>query len=174
MKTSSLGFACLIKVRFKRSRIFSASQGLLDHLWHTALSYVFVIFRTSSLAPWRCGSNFKPNLRNWILSTSCEIGLRWVPHPINDNILVNMIYDIIWSILVQVMTRYRQATSHYLSQCWPRYLADILPRWEAFFMITLWTLPCSFRIIMLLFWNIMLLSMNKCMHFVSFLHTERV
>ena len=37
----------------------------------------------NSLAPERCGGNsnvfFKPSLPNDILSTSCEIGLMWVP-----------------------------------------------------------------------------------------------
>ena len=41
---------------------------------------------------------------------SCEIVLLWMPlHLIDDK-----------STLVQVMAWCRQATSHYLSQCWPR------------------------------------------------------
>ena len=45
-----------------------------------------------------------------ILSNSCEIGLSFVTkNPIDDK-----------STLVQVMAWCRQATSHYLSQCWPR------------------------------------------------------
>ena len=45
------------------------------------------------------------------LSTSWEICLRWVPqNPIIDK-----------STLVQVMAWWCQATSHYMSQCWPRY-----------------------------------------------------
>ena len=46
------------------------------------------------------------------LSTSWEICLRWVPqNPIIDK-----------STLVQVMAWWCQATSHYMSQCWPRYI----------------------------------------------------
>ena len=44
---------------------------------------------------------------------SCEIGLRWMPLDLNDK----------KSTLVQVMAWCRQATSHYLSQCWPRSLS---------------------------------------------------
>ena len=43
----------------------------------------------------------------------CEIALRWISmNPTDDK-----------SILVQVMAWWRQATSHYLSQCWPRSLS---------------------------------------------------
>ena len=41
--------------------------------------------------------------------TSCEIALMWISLDFNDE----------KSILVQVMPRYCQATSHYLNQCWP-------------------------------------------------------
>ena len=41
---------------------------------------------------------------------SCEITLRWMPIDLNDD----------KSTLVEVMAWCRQATSHYLSQCWPR------------------------------------------------------
>ena len=41
---------------------------------------------------------------------SCKIALRWMP--------LNLIDD--RPTLVQVMAWYRQATSHYLNQCWPR------------------------------------------------------
>ena len=43
---------------------------------------------------------------------SCEIALIWVSLDFTDD----------QSTLVQVMAWYRQATSHYLSQCWPRSL----------------------------------------------------
>ena len=52
----------------------------------------------------------------------CEIGLIWMsPYLTNDQ-----------STLVQVMAWCRQATSHYLSQCWPRSLSpsDVTrPQW---------------------------------------------
>ena len=44
---------------------------------------------------------------------SCEIALIWVSLDLNDE----------KSTLVQVMAWCRQATSHYLSQCWPRSLS---------------------------------------------------
>ena len=51
-----------------------------------------------------------------------EIALRWMPLDLTDD----------KSTSVQVMARCHQATSHYLSQCWPRYLSpyDITrPQW---------------------------------------------
>ena len=47
----------------------------------------------------------------WVIS--CKIGLRWMPLDLtNDK-----------STLVQVMAWCRQATSHYLNQCWPKSLS---------------------------------------------------
>ena len=45
-------------------------------------------------------------------SFSCEIALTWKPQDLTDD----------QSTLVQVMAWCRQATSHYLNQCWPRSL----------------------------------------------------
>ena len=42
-------------------------------------------------------------------SISCEIAIRWMPLDLTDD----------ESTLVQVMAWCRQATSHYLNQCWP-------------------------------------------------------
>ena len=50
------------------------------------------------------------SLQIGILSTSCEISLKWV--------LQNIIDD--ESILVPIMVRCHQVASHYLSQYWPR------------------------------------------------------
>ena len=53
---------------------------------------------------------------------SCEITLRWMSLNLTDD----------KSTLVQVMAWCRQATSHYLSQCWPRSLSPydvIRPQW---------------------------------------------
>ena len=55
-------------------------------------------------------------------SRSCEIALRWMP--------LNTFDD--KSTLVQVMTWCHQASSHYLSQCWPRSISPygiIGPQW---------------------------------------------
>ena len=45
-----------------------------------------------------------------ILSIFCEIAIRWMPQHLTDH----------KSTLIQVMAWCRQATSHYLSQCWHR------------------------------------------------------
>ena len=71
----------------------------------------------NSLAPGRFqfnfrSVNFKLVLVNGGWGISCEIALRWVPLDFTDD----------KSTLVQVMVWCRQATSHYLSQCWPRSL----------------------------------------------------
>ena len=56
------------------------------------------------------------------MSTSCAIGFRWVPqNPIDNK-----------STLVQVMAWCRQATSHYMSLCWPRFISPYgvtRPQW---------------------------------------------
>ena len=44
---------------------------------------------------------------------SCELALRWMSLDLTDD----------KSTLVQVMAWYRQATCHYLGQCWPRSLS---------------------------------------------------
>ena len=56
---------------------------------------------------------------------SCKVGLRWKSLDFSDD----------KSTLVQVMTWCCQATSHYLSQCWPRSLSPygvIRPKWVNF------------------------------------------
>ena len=53
---------------------------------------------------------------------SCKIALRWMPLDLTDD----------KSTLVQVMAWCRQATSHYLSQCWPRFMSPYgvtRPQW---------------------------------------------
>ena len=65
----------------------------------------------------------------WVIS--CEFAVRWM--------LLDIIDD--KSTLVQVMAWCRQATSHYLSQCWPRSLtpyAITRPQWVNWFCN--WTL----------------------------------
>ena len=65
----------------------------------------------------RCVNNFqKCSLRTHVtdkfMVTSCEISFRWMQENTCDK-----------SRLVQVVAWCRQATSHYLSQCWSRYVA---------------------------------------------------
>ena len=55
-------------------------------------------------------------------SISYEIALRWIPLDLTDD----------KSTLIQIMASCRQATRHYLSQCWPRSLSPYgvtRPQW---------------------------------------------
>ena len=68
------------------------------------------------MAPGRFEQNFRLLIFNLISVTDgwgifCKIALRWMPLDLTDK-----------STLVQVMAWCRQATSHYLSQCWLRSL----------------------------------------------------
>ena len=57
-----------------------------------------------------------------IVSIFCEIAIRWMPQYLTDH----------KSTLVQVMVWCRQATSHYLSQCWLSSLSPygvVRPQW---------------------------------------------
>ena len=81
----------------------------------------------NSLAPGRFQRNFRKVMFQLILvidgwSISCKIVLKWMPMDLTDG----------KSTLVQVMAWCRQATSHYLSQCWLRSLSPygvIRPQW---------------------------------------------
>ena len=68
----------------------------------------------NSLAPGRCGSNFRSTLFKLIIQNSgygtyCYIALKWMPRNHTNK----------KSMLVQVMAWCHQATSHYMSQSWP-------------------------------------------------------
>ena len=68
----------------------------------------------NSLAPGRPGCHFKTAIFNLVLligifTSSKDNTLRWMPKDLTDD----------KSTLVQVMAWCRQATNHYLSQCWP-------------------------------------------------------
>ena len=72
----------------------------------------------NSLVPGRFKINFSSVIFNLILvvngwGISCETALIWM----------SLDYTYNKSTLVQVMAWCRQATSHYLSQCWPRSLS---------------------------------------------------
>ena len=85
--------------------------------------------RIHSLAPGRPGCHFKTAIFNLVLLTgngiftlSKDNALRWMPRDLTDD----------KSTLVQVMAWRHQATSHYLSQCWPRSLSPCgvtRPQW---------------------------------------------
>ena len=106
----------------------------------------------NSLAPWRFQFNirkviFKLTLVNGGWSISHEIALRWMPQ--------DLTYD--KSTLVQVMAWCRQATSHYLSQCWPRSLSPYgvtSPQWfmsiykkiDSVIMHCTWAMPWDLKV----------------------------
>ena len=81
----------------------------------------------NSLAPGKFQWNFRYAIfkqilviNGWVIS--CEIALIWMSLDFTDD----------QSTLVQVMAWCRQATSHYLSQCWPRSLSPYgvtKPQW---------------------------------------------
>ena len=67
------------------------------------------------LSPRWYGNDFKNAITEYILRIKCmsmldEIALHWMPHKTFDE----------KSTLVQITAWWRKATSHYLSQCWPR------------------------------------------------------
>ena len=83
----------------------------------TLLTLLWVI---NSLAPGKSKRNFSSLIFQIIFQImidgwgiSCELALRWMSLDLTDD----------KSTLVHVMACCRQATSHYLSQCWPRSLS---------------------------------------------------
>ena len=83
-----------------------------------AFQQTFQHQKNSSLAPRSFKWNFRQVIFKLISVTdgwgiSCEIAHRWMLRDLTDDKL----------ILVQVMAWCRQATCHYLSQCWPRSLS---------------------------------------------------
>ena len=75
-----------------------------------------------AVCPCACLSHRPLILQIYILSAFSEIGLRWVPQNPNDD----------YSTLVQAMAWCREATSHYLNQCWPKSLSSYgvtRPQW---------------------------------------------
>ena len=97
---------------------------LWDGMWHNVAQCIGMLY---SLAPRRIQRNFREVIFQLILvidswSFSCKIILKLMPMDLTDG----------KSTLVQVMAWCRQATSHYLSQCWPESLYPygiIRPQW---------------------------------------------
>ena len=123
----------------------------------------------NSLAPGRPRCHFKTAIFNLILligifTSSKYNALRWMPRDLTDD----------KSTLVQVMAWCRQATSHYLSQCWPSSMSPYgitRPQWVnpwyiprnvpmvhvllCFTVVRYWPiLPISFRITSLTLWHL--------------------
>ena len=100
--------------------------------WHPfilveSLQFNWRLGTLNSLAPGRFQFNFrkvifKLTLVNGGWGISYEIAIRWMPLDLTDD----------KSPLVQVMAWCCQATSHYLSQCWPRFMSPngvTRPQW---------------------------------------------
>ena len=65
----------------------------------------------------------KPIIGYIVLGNDCQIAPSWMPQNVTDGTLT----------LVQVMAWCRQETSHYLSQCWPRFMLPYgitRPQWR--------------------------------------------
>ena len=94
----------------------------LSQCWPISMSTHDVIKGqwVNSLAPGKFKRNFRHVIFKQILVTdgwgiTCETALMWMSLDFTDD----------QSTLVQVMAWCRQATSHYLSQCWPRSLSPM-------------------------------------------------
>ena len=100
-------------------------------VWSTTLLwYIFPLSankQLNSLAPVRPECHFKTAIFNFVLligifTSSSDNVVTWMSRDLTDG----------KSTLVQVMAWCRQATSHYLSQCWPRSLTPYgvtRPQW---------------------------------------------
>ena len=103
-------------------------------------STLFIDFYINSLAPGKYEWNFRHVIFKQILvidgwDISCEIALIWMSLDFADD----------QSTLVQVMAWCRQATSHYLSQCWPRSLSPYgvtRPQWVNAIVISKYVSGC--------------------------------
>ena len=82
---------------------------------HMTIPLLYFITKINSLAPGRCGKNFKNIIFKTVIwssswSTRYEIVRKWMSKNLTNE----------KSTLLQVMAWCHQATSHYLSQRWPR------------------------------------------------------
>ena len=99
-------------------KMFPFEDAIMFFIPYLLANWLIVIVAYShinSLAPGRFQFNFRLAIFKLILVNGCwgisyEIALRWMPLDLTDD----------KSTLVQVMAWCRQATSHYLSQCWRR------------------------------------------------------
>ena len=93
----------------------------------TSNAYTYQSLAVNSLAPERFERNLRKIIFKLILMIGgwgnfCKIALRWMSMDLTDD----------KSTLVQVMAWCRQATSHYLSQCWHRFTSPYgitRPQW---------------------------------------------
>ena len=115
-----------------------------------------------SLVPGRCGCNlklaiFKLTPRVDILSTSCAIALGWMPQDFTDD----------KSTLDKIMAWWSQATSHYLSQCWPRFISPYgvaRPQWIKTFLNVEYVQNCTLQQKDTIDKEILLLNISKSVY----------
>ena len=112
---------------FSRVQLTISQQGLGDGLLPKRWQAI------NSLAPGKFEWNFRHVIFKQILvidgwGISCEIALSWKPQDLTDD----------KSTLVQVMAWCHQATSHYLSQCWPRSLSPYGVTWPQWVELSQW------------------------------------
>ena len=124
-----------LKPRFCGIHLIATSSHLPKVLFHKLSFKICFKFTTTSprdqwvnsLAPGRSKCNSKNVIFNLVLligifRSSYDNALRWMPQDLTDD----------KSTLDQVMAWCHQATSHYLSQCWPRFLSPYgvtRPQW---------------------------------------------
>ena len=124
------------------NNLWRASCCFLSWKWLSVTIFSLFFFQkkkpskqiVNSLAPGKFEWNFKYLILQIISvidgwGISCELALRWMSLDLTDD----------KSTLVQVMAWCRQATSHYLSQCWPRSLSPYgvtRPQWVKTWLAT--------------------------------------
>ena len=100
---------------------------------HTKKQHIYAPINSLLRGRWGCNLELIILRFIWqiyIMSISCEIVIRWLPQDLTSD----------KSTLVQIMAWCCQATSHYLSQCWPRSLSPhhaTMPQWIKQIIISL-------------------------------------
>ena len=118
-------------VCWKRGLVMQGARG--SAAWHYNIANACMEYSSvcrgwvNSLVPEGCANDFKMLIfqliiQNVNLVNRCEVSLRCMPQNLTDD----------KSTLVQVMAWCRQATSHHLNQCWPKYMSPYgvtRPQW---------------------------------------------
>ena len=132
-----------------------------QHIFLQDLALSSCILFVNSLAPGKPRCHFKTAIFNLILligilTSSNDNPLRWMPWDLTDD----------KSTLVQVMAWCLQATSHYLSQCWPSSMSPYgftRPQWVQ------WVSIVPIMLFMLIFLFFLLThSGRSCQYFCFF------
>ena len=111
----------------------------------------------TSKSPWRFGCdfkciNFKHNMEIESVNIWVNITMEWMPEYIVDS----------KPTVVQVMAWCREATSHYLNQCWPQFPTPYgvtRPQWVK--------IKTPSPITNLVLWHVLMLGLRACQFHVS-------